>query len=204
MKLFCLYSFSPPDLNSRIKSRLSVRPSSKYNRPVHSVTCTCQKCGMSQKQRAQRRVKESQRDVKRTDWDEGKRYANMRMTSSLREEKKEGWEWGEARAKSRMKQKWAEMENHSFVKQKKKTELHYLFRKDNITLRDWQSPFNQITNCNKLPAGRHHHKSKPAALLGNWLQIFHCCFAKSRSFSGQSPLKRPCPQILELQKFPNT
>lgn len=120
MKLFCLYSFSPPDLNSRIKSRLSVRPSSKYNRPVHSVTCTCQKCGMSQKQRAQRRVKESQRDVKRTDWDEGKRYANMRMTSSLREEKKEGWEWGEARAKSRMKQKWAEMENHSFVKQKKK------------------------------------------------------------------------------------
>lgn len=88
MKLFCLYSFPPPDLNSRIKSRLSVRPLSKYNWPVHSVTCTCQKCGMSQKQWAQRRVKESQRDVRRTDWDEGKRYANTRMTSSLREEKK--------------------------------------------------------------------------------------------------------------------
>lgn len=86
----------------------------------------------------------------------------------------------------------------------KENRITLLFRKDNITLRDWQSPFNQITNCNKLPAGRHHHKSKPAALLGNWLQIFHCCFAKSRSFSGQSPLKRPCPQILELQKFPNT
>lgn len=62
------------------------------------------------------------------------------------------------------------------------------FTKDNITLLDCQA-FDQITNCNKLSAGRHHDKSEPAALPGNQLQIFYCCFAKTAPSLAILPLK---------------
>lgn len=86
-------------------------------------------------------------------------------------------------------------------KKKKKTELHMNYttdlekkKKKHTTAR----AFNQITNCNKLPAGRNCHKSKPAALLGNWLQIFFVILPKTALSLASLPQKRPCPQILIL------
>ena len=125
-----------------LKSRLSVCPLSKYNYPVHSVTCTCQN-HVWKARSSTTRVEESQRDVKRTDWErrgdkKGKRYANTTMTSSLREER-EGCERGE---QSHVEtHEWEEtLHQDSSSKGKKSEELRCWFRKDNIALLDCQSP----------------------------------------------------------------
>lgn len=123
MNLFHLYSFPPPDLNSGIKSRLSVCPLSKYNYPMHSVTGTCQKCGMSQKQRAQRHVEESQRDMKRREQTETgrKKWEEICIHDKWhhRWERKKRAVSEERREQSHVWNKWEEMYHQDSSKQKK-------------------------------------------------------------------------------------
>lgn len=127
MNLFWLYSFTPPDLNLGIKSRLAGCLLSKYNQPMNTVTCPCQACynsrnllivlkrviGMWSKQMEDGRRKKKKKD--------GKRYAKTRMTSSLREEK-EDW-MREARAKSCIKKACITKSMAKKTKQKSPEEL---------------------------------------------------------------------------------